>query len=68
MTATDEAGSRHLWAWVLAVFAVALALPLIPLSEGMRTVTVYGFIYIGWANTVFSTCSMVSYWPSVRQV
>ncbi|NCF18818.1 MAG: isomerase [Haliea sp.] len=37
----------------LMIIAVALALPLIPLSEGMRKVTVYGFIYIGWANTVF---------------
>ena len=37
----------------LLVIGVALALPFIPLSEGMRKMNVYGFIYIGWANTVF---------------
>lgn len=37
----------------LMIIAIALALPMIPLSEGMRKLTVYGFIYIGWANTVF---------------
>ena len=37
----------------LLILGVGLALPLIPLSEGMRKLTVYGFIYIGWANTAF---------------
>ncbi|MFT7288382.1 MAG: hypothetical protein ACI87W_002500 [Halieaceae bacterium] len=37
----------------LLIIGVALALPLIPLSEKMRKFNVYGFIYIGWANTAF---------------
>ena len=37
----------------LMIIAVALALPLIPLTDGMRKLTAYGFIYIGWANTAF---------------
>ncbi|MEP1470151.1 MAG: isomerase [Halieaceae bacterium] len=37
----------------LLIIGVALALPFIPLSEGMHKLTVYGFIYIGWANTAF---------------
>lgn len=37
----------------LMIIAVALALPLIPLSDRMRKLTAYGFVYIGWANTVF---------------
>ena len=37
----------------LLIIGVALALPMIPLGAGMRKVTVYGFIYIGWANTAF---------------
>ena len=37
----------------LLVIGVALALPFIPLGDGMRKMNVYGFIYIGWANTVF---------------
>jgi hypothetical protein len=37
----------------LLIIGVALALPFIPLSEGMHKITVYGFIYIGWANTAF---------------
>lgn len=37
----------------LLVIGVALALPFIPLSNGMRKMNVYGFIYIGWANTAF---------------
>lgn len=37
----------------LLIIAVALALPFVPLSEGMRKTSVYGFIYIGWANTAF---------------
>lgn len=37
----------------LLIIGLALALPLIPLSETMRKVTAYGFIYIGWANTAF---------------
>jgi styrene-oxide isomerase len=37
----------------LLIIGVALALPLIPLNDGMRKLTVYGFIYIGWANTAF---------------
>jgi hypothetical protein len=37
----------------LLIIGVALALPLIPLSERMHKITVYGFIFIGWANTVF---------------
>jgi hypothetical protein len=37
----------------LLIIGVALTLPMIPLGEGMRKLTVYGFIYIGWANTVF---------------
>ena len=32
MNAADEPGSRQLWAWVLAVFAVALALRLLHLA------------------------------------
>lgn len=37
----------------LMIIAVAMALPLIPLSTGMHKLTVYGLIYIGWANTAF---------------
>ena len=37
----------------LLIIGVALALPFIPLSEGMQKMNVYGFIYIGWANTAF---------------
>ncbi len=37
----------------LMIVGVALALPLIPLTDLMRKITVYGFIYIGWANTAF---------------
>ena len=37
----------------LLIIGVALALPFIPLSDRMRKLSVYGFIYIGWANTVF---------------
>ena len=37
----------------LMIVGVALALPLIPLTNLMRKITVYGFIYIGWANTAF---------------
>lgn len=37
----------------LLIIGVALALPMIPLGTGMRKLTVYGFIYIGWANTAF---------------
>lgn len=37
----------------LLIIGVALALPLITLTEGMRKATVYGLIYIGWANTAF---------------
>ncbi|MEM8561386.1 MAG: isomerase [Pseudomonadota bacterium] len=37
----------------LLMIAVALALPIIPLSDGMRKTTAYSFIYIGWANTAF---------------
>jgi hypothetical protein len=37
----------------LLIIGVALALPLIPLSARMRKFNVYGFIYIGWANTAF---------------
>ena len=37
----------------LLIIGVALALPMIPLSAGMRKLNVYGFIYIGWANTAF---------------
>ena len=37
----------------LLIIGVALALPLISLSERMRKINVYGFIFIGWANTVF---------------
>ncbi|MFK8040875.1 isomerase [Congregibacter sp.] len=37
----------------LLILALAWALPLIPLSDKMRSVTAWGFIYIGWANTVF---------------
>lgn len=37
----------------LLILAVAWALPLISLSNRMRKITVWGFIYIGWANTVF---------------
>ncbi len=37
----------------LLIMGVALALPFIPLSDGMRKMNVYGFIYIGWANTAF---------------
>ncbi|WP_439105876.1 isomerase [Congregibacter sp.] len=37
----------------LLVLAVAWALPMIPLSEKMRKITAWGFIYIAWANTVF---------------
>ena len=37
----------------LLVIGVALALPLIPLSEAMHKLTAYGLIYIGWANTAF---------------
>ncbi|EAW31154.1 hypothetical protein GP2143_03498 [marine gamma proteobacterium HTCC2143] len=37
----------------LLIIGVALALPLISLSERMCKINVYGFIFIGWANTVF---------------
>jgi hypothetical protein len=37
----------------LLIIGVALALPLIALGERMRKLTVWGFIYIGWANTAF---------------
>lgn len=37
----------------LLIIGVALALPLISLSERMRKINVYGFIFIGWANTIF---------------
>tara|TARA_B110000902_G_scaffold16836_1_gene19743 strand:+ start:2482 stop:2952 length:471 start_codon:yes stop_codon:yes gene_type:complete len=37
----------------LLIIGVALALPLISLSERMRKINIYGFIFIGWANTVF---------------
>jgi len=37
----------------LMIIGVALALPLIPLTDLMRKITAYGFIYIGWANTAF---------------
>ena len=37
----------------LMIIAVAMALPLIPLSTRMHKLTVYGLIYIGWANTAF---------------
>ena len=37
----------------LMIIAVALALPLIPLSERMLKLTAWGFVYIGWANTAF---------------
>lgn len=37
----------------LLIIGVALALPMIPLSDRMRKLTVWGFIYIGWANTAF---------------
>jgi hypothetical protein len=37
----------------LLIIGVALALPFIPLSESMQKLNVYGFIYIGWANTAF---------------
>ena len=37
----------------LLIIGVALALPLVPLSDGMRKISAYGFIYIGWANTAF---------------
>lgn len=37
----------------LLIIGVALTLPHIPLSAGMRRLCVWGFIYIGWANTAF---------------
>ncbi|WOJ94842.1 isomerase [Congregibacter variabilis] len=37
----------------LLIIAVAWSLPMISLSNRMRSVTVWGFIYVGWANTVF---------------
>lgn len=37
----------------LLIVAVAWALPMISLSDRMRKITVWSFIYIGWANTVF---------------
>jgi hypothetical protein len=37
----------------LMIIVVAMALPLIPLGAGMQKLTVYGLIYIGWANTAF---------------
>jgi styrene-oxide isomerase len=37
----------------LLIIGVALALPLIPLSKRMHKINVYGFIFIGWANTAF---------------
>ena len=37
----------------LMIIAVAMALPLIPLSTRMHKLTVYGLIYVGWANTAF---------------
>ncbi len=37
----------------LMIIAVALALPLIPLTERMLKLTAWGFVYIGWANTAF---------------
>ncbi len=37
----------------LMVLAVALALPLVPLSARMLKVTAYGIIYVAWANTIF---------------
>ena len=37
----------------LLIIVMALALPQIPLSERMCKWTAWGFIYIGWANTVF---------------
>lgn len=37
----------------LLILGVALALPIISLGEKMHKLTVWGFIYIGWANTAF---------------
>lgn len=37
----------------LLILAVAWALPMIPFNNRMRSITVWGFIFIGWANTVF---------------
>ncbi|GAB5415772.1 MAG: hypothetical protein Cons2KO_33750 [Congregibacter sp.] len=37
----------------LLLLGVAWALPHLPLSDRMRSTTAWGFIYIGWANTVF---------------
>ena len=37
----------------LLIIGVALSLPLVPLTDRMRKITAYGFIYIGWANTAF---------------
>ena len=37
----------------LMIIGMALALPLIPLSERMCRLTAWGLVYIGWANTVF---------------
>ncbi len=37
----------------LLIIGMALALPLIPLSDRMCQWTAWGLIYIGWANTVF---------------
>jgi styrene-oxide isomerase len=37
----------------LLIIGIALALPLISMGERMRKLTVWGFVFIGWANTVF---------------
>jgi styrene-oxide isomerase len=37
----------------LLILAVAWALPMISMGDKMRRTTVWGFIYIGWANTAF---------------
>ena len=37
----------------LLMIGVALALPLITMSARMQKATVYGLVYIGWANTAF---------------
>ncbi len=37
----------------LLIIGMALAMPLIPLSDRMRKLTAWGLVYIGWANTVF---------------
>ena len=37
----------------LLIIAVALCLPLLPLAASAQRWVVYGFIFVGWANTVF---------------